>query len=57
MKDINDSSDTLSLHKKTGCREDWLQRSLPAGHFVHPSAPLVKVLENVPRGHGNSTAI
>ena len=37
---------------KTGCREAYLRDI-----FVHPSAPLVKVLENVPRGHGNSIAI
>lgn len=30
--------------------------NIPGGHFVHPSAPLVEELENVPSGHGNNTA-
>jgi len=28
--------------------------NLPAGHWVHPSVPLMKGLENVPRGQGNN---
>ena len=30
--------------------------SIPGGHFMHPSTPLVEELENVPRGHGNNVA-
>jgi len=30
--------------------------SIPGGHFMHPSTPLVDELENVPRGHGNNVA-
>ena len=30
--------------------------NIPGGQFVHPSAPLVEELENVPKGHGSITA-
>ena len=35
---------------------DSIFHSIPGGHFMHPLAPLVEELENVPRGHGNNVA-
>ena len=35
----------------------YIYKTIPGGQFVHPSAPLVEELENVPRGHGNNVAV